>query len=444
MPSKSLKFIDLFAGLGGFHFALSELGHECVFASELKEDLQKLYVINFPGTRIEGDITKIKPEEIPSHDILCAGFPCQPFSQAGKRQGFKDEKDRGNLFYNICEILKYHHPQFVFLENVSNLKGHDGGNTWHTIRQMLEDLDYIVADPAVLSPHQWGIPQHRRRIYIVCRHKSFGNLDYFHFPIPPTNRNSNIRQVIDESSTDFIKIKQDTREQLALWQDFIDLVVRHGKKIPRFPIWAMEFGADYEYKSKAPAYQTLKELQGKHGHLGRPVEGLRKAQCLGCLPIYAQTDKTKVFPEWKIKYIEQNRSFYRENKEWLDPWIKRIQHLENSHLKLEWNCGDEAMPTLEDKIIQFRASGIRVKNPTFVPALNLVGTQIPIFPWVKLPNSDEKGRYMTRQEAAKVQGMDKLNFNGLTMGRSFEALGNAVNVDIVKKIAYNLLTRNQN
>lgn len=120
-----LRFIDLFAGLGGFHFALSELGHRCVFASELREDLQKLYRVNFPGTRIEGDITKILPKNIPPHDILCAGFPCQPFSQAGKRQGFNDEKDRGNLFYNICDILEYHHPQYVLLENVSNLKGHN-------------------------------------------------------------------------------------------------------------------------------------------------------------------------------------------------------------------------------------------------------------------------------------------------------------------------------
>ena len=180
-----LRFIDLFAGLGGFHFALSELGHQCVFASELRDDLRKLYAINFPGTRIEGDITKIRPEDIPAHDILCAGFPCQPFSQAGKRQGFKDEKDRGNLFYNICDILEYHHPQYVFLENVSNLKGHDGGNTWRTIHQMLEDLNYDVAEPAILSPHQWGIPQHRRRIYIVCRYREFGNLDGFKYPTPP-------------------------------------------------------------------------------------------------------------------------------------------------------------------------------------------------------------------------------------------------------------------
>lgn len=103
--SQCYKFIDLFTGLGGFHKALEALGCECVFASELKEDLRKLYQINFPSTQIEGDITKIDPKDIPAHEILCAGFPCQPFSQAGKRQGFDDEKDRGNLFDYICNIL---------------------------------------------------------------------------------------------------------------------------------------------------------------------------------------------------------------------------------------------------------------------------------------------------------------------------------------------------
>lgn len=444
-----LRFIDLFAGLGGFHFALSELGHECVFASELREDLRKLYTINFPGTRIEGDITKINPQDIPTHDILCAGFPCQPFSQAGKRQGFNDEKERGNLFYTICSIIDEHHPRYVFLENVSNLKGHDDGNTWATIKKMLEERNYVVQEQ-ILSPHQFGvIPQHRRRIYIVCENRNYGNLEGFRFPEPSKNIKCDIKRIIDEEDTDYIPIKAETRKQLALWQEFIDLTVEHGQKIPRFPIWAMEFGADYEFKKKAPAFQSVKELKGKHGHLGRPIDGIGKAQCLGCLPIYSQTDKSDIFPDWKIRYIEQNREFYRKNKEWLDKWISKVQHLENSHLKLEWNCGDNAEPILEDKIIQFRASGIRVKLPTFSPALNLVGTQIPIFPWVNLPEGSyssgepSKGRYMTRKEAAKLQGMMKLKFGNdnyaLSVPRSFEALGNAVNVTIVKHIAKNLI-----
>lgn len=444
-----LRFIDLFAGLGGFHFALSELGHECVFASELREDLRKLYAINFPGTRIEGDITKIKPQDIPAHDILCAGFPCQPFSQAGKRQGFNDEKDRGNLFYTICDIIDEHHPRYVLLENVSNLRGHDNGNTWATIKRMLEERDYNVKEQ-ILSPHQFGvIPQHRRRIYIVCENSHYNSLADFEFPEPSKNIKCDIKKIIDENDTDYIPIKEETRQQLALWQEFIDLTIAHNQKIPRFPIWAMEFGADYQYKEKAPAFQSLKELKGKHGHLGRPIEGYGKAQCLGLLPIYAQTDKTEVFPKWKIRYIEQNREFYKKNKKWLDPWIAKVQHLENSHLKLEWNCGDNATPTLEDKIIQFRASGIRVKLPTFSPALNLVGTQIPIFPWVKLPQETLKpgepdhGRYMTRKEASLLQGMKKLKFEddsfALSLPRSFEALGNAVNVTIVKHIARNLI-----
>ena len=450
MPKKKYTFIDLFAGLGGFHFALSELGHECVFASELRDDLRKLYEINFPGTRIEGDITKISPKDIPHHDILCAGFPCQPFSQAGKRQGFNDEKDRGNLFYFICDIIDEHHPKYVFLENVSNLKGHDNGNTWATIKKMLEERNYDVAEQ-ILSPHQFGIiPQHRRRIYIVCKSRQYGDLKYFKFPEPNKRISCDIKKIIDENETDYIPIKEETRQQLNVWQEFIDLTIKNGQKIPRFPIWAMEFGANYEFKEKAPAYQDIKELQGKKGHLGCTINGKTKEECLAQLPVYARTDKSKVFPVWKIRYIEQNREFYKKNKKWLDAWIKKIKNYENSHMKMEWNCGDNASPTLFDKIIQFRASGIRVKLPTFSPALNLVGTQIPILPWIKLPQNTLKsgeadhGRYLTKWEAAKLQGMKKIKFGDdkfeLSLTRSYEALGNAINVTVVKHIAKNLLT----
>ena len=449
MKKKKYKFIDLFAGLGGFHFALKELGHECVFASELKEDLRKLYNINFPQTPIEGDITAINPEDIPAHDILCAGFPCQPFSQAGKRQGFNDDKERGNLFTYICKILEYHRPRYVFLENVANLKGHDNGNTWLTIRQMLDDLDYEVAEPAILSPHQWGIPQHRKRIYIVCENRDYGCLEDFQFPIPPENIECDIKSIIDESATDYVKLKPQTREQLAIWQEFIDQTIAHGQILPHFPIWAMEFGAKYEYEHKSPAFYTAGELRKMRGHLGKKVEGETKRECLECLPIYARTDKNKKFPDWKISYIKRNREFYEKNKVWLKSWIKKVKHYDNSFLKFEWNCGDDAKPILEDKIIQFRASGIRVKLPNYSPALNLVGTQTPIFPWVKLPkktlrpDEPDRGRYMTLKEAAILQGMGKIKFKNktfaLSLPRSLEALGNAVNVTIVKHIANNLI-----
>lgn len=407
---QQLLFIDLFAGLGGFHFALEELGCKCIFSSEIKEDLRKLYSINFPDCRIEGDITKILPIEIPEHDILCAGFPCQPFSQAGKRQGFKDEKDRGNLFNYICNILKYRRPRYVLLENVSNLKGHDQGNTWNVIYHKLSDpiemggLNYEVRD-AILSPHQFGLPQHRRRIYIECEAREFGTLENFYFPVP-NNRKCDITKMIKEDDPDYLPIKKNTRNQLEIWQSFIDQCVAHKEPIPTFPIWAMEFGANYEFREIAPWMQSMETLCKYRGKLGCEVRGATKDECLACLPKYAQTKSDKRFPEWKIRYIEQNRDFYKRNREWLDTWMDNIKDYENSHMKLEWNCGKGAKPILWDKIIQYRASGIRVKLPTFSPALNLCGTQIPILPWVKLPvgtyteSEPNIGRYMTRYEAA--------------------------------------------
>lgn len=452
------KFIDLFAGLGGFHIALSKLGCECVFASELRDDLRTLYLKNFPemeGTtesginKVEGDITKVPFDKIPSFDILCGGFPCQPFSQAGKRQGFNDEKDRGNLFDYICEIARIHRPQYIFLENVSNLKGHDNGRTWNVIYHKLSDpfeaggLNYDVRNE-ILSPHQFGIPQHRKRIYIVCRSRESGGLGSFDFP-SPNNLPCDIRSIINEKDTSFIRIKPETRQKLDIWQEFLDQTTKHKDNIPAFPIWAMEFGATYNFEHSAPAYQDINELIGRRGHLGKIITEGNRQDVLNQLPIYARTDKSEEFPEWKKRYIAQNRAFYHKHKRWLDKWIKKVSNYENSHLKLEWNCGSNSTPILADKIIQFRASGIRVKLPTYSPALNLVGTQIPIFLWINLPQDgdhsglSEQGRYMTIKEAAKLQGMESLQFDGLSTVRSLEALGNAVNTQVVELIANNLI-----
>lgn len=471
MRTDDFTFIDLFAGLGGFHIALSQLGGKCVFASELKEDLRKLYLINYPEmsgdtetgiSKIEGDITKVNLSKIPNHDILCAGFPCQPFSQAGKQEGF-DDKGRGNMFDYICKVIvaqKENKPRLLLLENVANLKNHDKGRTWSTIKTRLNELGYDVF-VEILSPHQYGYPQHRKRIYIVGIRKDDvvdkeGGLQ-FTFPVEH-GRSCNIRDIVDENDVNITPLSLKTHYQLKVWQSFIDEIVSRGKEIPSFPIWAMEFGANYPYEEKAPSCLDRADLVGKLGKLGWMIDGPSLKDCIQQLPVYAQTDTQTVFPPWKIRYIHQNRDFYTDNKDWLNVWVDKIKDWDNSHQKLEWNCGKEEEKTLTNKIIQYRASGIRVKLPTYSPALNLVGTQIPILPWVKLPeqciphySEDDlskygltredisHGRYLSIKEAADLQGMKHLHFDALSSTRSYEALGNAVNTQVVKKIAEKLI-----
>ncbi len=180
-------FIDLFAGIGGFRIAMQNLGGKCVYSSEFDAQAQKSYLANY-GEMPFGDITKESTKSfIPeSFDILCAGFPCQAFSLAGKRLGFKDET-RGTLFFEVEDVLRRHQPKAFFLENVKGLASHDHGRTLKTILEHLDNAGYDVVPPKILNAMDYGVPQHRERIYIVGFRKDLHiNPGGFHYPEPTT------------------------------------------------------------------------------------------------------------------------------------------------------------------------------------------------------------------------------------------------------------------
>lgn len=176
---KNWKFIDLFAGLGGFRLALESLGAECVYSNEWDISVQKVYNENF-GDIPEGDITKVDETTIPDHDILCAGFPCQAFSISGKQLGFEDS--RGTLFFDVARIVKEKKPKIVFMENVKNFATHDGGKTLEVVRKTMKELGYTF-NQRVLNSVDYGVPQKRERIYMVCFRNDIVTKD-FSFPKP--------------------------------------------------------------------------------------------------------------------------------------------------------------------------------------------------------------------------------------------------------------------
>ncbi len=190
------KFIDLFAGIGGFRMALQNLGGKCVYTSEWDEQAKRTYQANF-GEVPFGDITKEETKKfIPDgFDVLCAGFPCQAFSIAGRRGGFEDT--RGTLFFDVAEIIKKKRPKAIFLENVKGLVNHDRGRTLKTILNVLrEDLGYFVPDPQIVNAKDFGVPQNRERIYIVGFRNDLG-INEFKYP-EPTNQTATIEDILEE------------------------------------------------------------------------------------------------------------------------------------------------------------------------------------------------------------------------------------------------------
>lgn len=422
----AFKFIDLFAGLGGFHLALAGLGGQCSFACEIDTVLQETYLSNF-SIRPEGDIRKINPIDVPQHQVLAAGFPCQPFSKAGGQLGTKCPK-WGDLFQYVLAILKEQRPDYFLLENVPNLLRHDGGKTWQVMKQELEECGYAGnVEARILSPHWFGIPQIRERAYIVGAKQG---LEHFSWPVGNRAAATSIKSFLDINPEDAKPITSQIVDVLDIWQEFISRFP-DDEELPSFPIWGMEFGATYPFEDTTPFAMSDRSLARYQGILGVELSDYSPRERRNFLPSYALSEELE-FPEWKKKFIRQNRDLYQRHKSWIDPWLMKLVSLPSSHQKLEWNCkGGER--DVWHYVIQFRASGVRIKRPTSSPSLiAMTTTQVPIIGWER--------RYLTPRECARVQCLGDLNFLPQAPTRAYKALGNAVNSDVVRMIAEKLIS----
>ncbi|WP_198413779.1 DNA cytosine methyltransferase [Cryobacterium sp. TMT2-15-1] len=426
--ASAFRFVDLFAGLGGFHSALAELGGSCVFASEWVSTLQDLYERNY-GLRPHGDITSIRAELIPDHDFLTAGFPCQPFSKAGDQLGF-EHTEQGRLFFNVLEILQAKRPRNFILENVPNLLKHDEGRSFARMKRELEGLGYTIRAER-LSPHQFGVPQIRERLYIVG---SLESMNTFTWP-DPTGAPTHISTVLDANPLEARAIPDLLLRCLEMWDDFLTSSPA-SIELPSFPLWSMEWGADYPYETTT-ALEMLavggpEALYPYKGSFGVSFDGMTESEILKNLPSHAKRPGVD-YPRWKKTFLRQNREFYANNESWIGPWLPRAKEFPSSLQKFEWNAKGEER-TVWKYVLQQRASGIRLKRVHSAPTLvAMTATQVPIIAWEQ--------RFMTQRECARLQSLGAIELPS-QIGAAYKALGNAVNAHVVELIARSLLGSN--
>ena len=382
---KKFKFIDLFSGVGGFHQAMCQIGGECVFASEIDKFCTETYMENY-GINSQYDITDVRVEDIPKHDVLCAGFPCQAFSKAGKQSGMDDA--RGTLFFEIARILKYHKTKYIILENVRNLVTHDKGNTKKIIYNTLKELGYrLTSEPLILSPHHFGIPQLRERVVIVGLYDPANvNLPLeINFEKLKVKNDNSIYTIVNSDHVDAkYNISEHEKMVLNAWDEFYKGI---NQKVIGFPIWS-----DYFRNTTIPSK----------------------------------------YPEWKKDFVRKNMQLYKDNKKFIDSWLLKYNNLEkfnNTQRKMEWQAA-ETIKTIWEGVIQFRPSGIRVKAPTCFPALVAI-VQIPIIGKYK--------RRLTVEEAAALQSFSKDFKINSNLQQAYKQLGNSVNVVVIREVAEKLI-----
>lgn len=404
MPRFSaFKFIDLFAGIGGFHAVGEAFDGECVLAAETDKFAASVYKENW-GISAEGDVRYLADDpaaRVPDHEVLFAGFPCQPFSKSGKQLGVAE--DRGNLFFSIVDIVRIKRPQLIVLENVRNLAGPRHVETLATIVKLLRDEGYWLSDhPIITSPHRLhpkdgGLPQHRERVYILAIRSEFlkdsPKTPYFeskdfHDSLEPWSVNDwdlyNTLPSVGDSNDSQLELSEADRDVLNIWQEFRDIFPKQGKAgISGFPIWADFFkGASRDEDS---------------------------------------------FPEWKKNFVRKNRELYKANQVAIDIWLAKhndLRDLKPSHRKFEWQAQD--LGSIFQGIVQFRPSGVRVKKATYVPALVAI-TQTSILP--------KKNRKLSPLETAYLQGFPtNWNFGNQDFAHSYKQAGNAINVKTVEAV----------
>lgn len=264
--------IDLFAGIGGIRQGFQRCGGRTVFSSEWDKFAQKTYRINY-GEVPAGDITQIDINDIPDHDILLAGFPCQPFSQAGLKKGFEDS--RGTLFFNIASILKEKRPKAFMLENVKQLRGHDKGKTIKIIMNILNELNYYVPEPKILNAYYFGSPQNRERIIIVGFNKDYLPRDFsdFNYPEGKVDESIKVGNILEDNVVDKYTISD------KLYKGHMERKKSHEKKGNGFGFCLFNKDSKYTSTISARYYkdgsEALIEQDGRNPRMLTPRECAR-------------------------------------------------------------------------------------------------------------------------------------------------------------------------
>jgi DNA (cytosine-5)-methyltransferase 1 len=293
------------------------------------------------------------------------------------------------------------------------------------MQRMLREESYHIHSRR-LSPHRFGIPQIRDRLFIVG---SRSPIPDFFWPEERSAKSLSILSALSRRPAGARRLSEQALECLRAWQDFLDRFPK-TVELPSFPIWSMEFGATYPFEDITPFAHGLHRLSRFRGSHGVELDVSHETDILKRLPSYARSTEER-FPAWKVQFIRQNRALYAKHKKIIDQWLPTILKFPASFQKFEWNCKG-ARRDLWKLVIQFRASGVRVKRPTTAPSLvAMTTTQVPIIAWEK--------RYMLPVECARLQCMHELKHLPVAAGPAFEALGNAVNADLVELIARALL-----